>query len=246
MVFNDTTNLNGAIQECESWLFGGNYGAISGNTTLLKSFTNLLNYGLDQTDAIIFQTDGAWQHDDFNYTSTFPSDLATLVAGQADYLLNRRHRKVLGFEVKDSEGDFYPLKPIDYRDIRQKNLAESRFMETDGRPMYYDLNGNSVKLFPAPSSTDVTLSNGLRAIYQREPDYFVSTDTSKELGLPRGFHDVPVAFACAKYAKQNGMAEKARELDAEIARRTQDIKNLFNTRNTEGRKRLKGRYRSAQ
>ena len=245
MVFNDTTTLNGFTQECEAWLFGSNFGTISGNTELLKQFTNLANYGLDQTDSLIFQTDGYWQHDDFNYTSTFPTATTNLSNGVNNYLLDRKQRKIHGFEVKDKDGNFYPLRKIDFRNIRQLRIAESEFFEEDGKPLYYDLQGNSVKLFPAPSTNDVTLTAGLRIIYQREPDYLVYTDTSKELGIPRGYHDVPVAFACAKYAKQNGMSEKARELDNEIQRRSQDIKNHFNTRNVEGKQRIKARYKSA-
>jgi hypothetical protein len=41
------------------------------------------------------------------------------------------------------------------------------------------------------------------------------------------------------------MSEKARELDNEIQRRSQDIKNHFNTRNVEGKQRIKARYKSA-
>lgn len=245
MTFNDTTTLNGFIQECEAWLFGSNFGTISGNTESLKQFANLANYGLDQTDSLIFQTDGYWQHDDFNYTSTFPIATTNLSDGVNNYLLDRKQRKIHGFEVLDKDGDYYPLHKIDFRNIRQSGQAENEFFEEDGKPLYYDLQGNSVKLFPAPSTNDVTLTAGLRVIYQREPDYFVYTDTSKELGIPRGYHDIPVAFACAKYAKQNGMSEKARELDNEIQRRSQDIKNHFNTRNVEGKQRIQARYKSA-
>lgn len=246
MVFNDTTTLNGYIQECEAWLFGSNFGSISGNTELLKQFTNLANYGLDQTDSLIFQTDGYWQHDDFNYTATFPTARTNLSDGIGNYLLDRKQRKVHGFEVMDNEGNYYPLRNIDFRQIRQTHQSESEFFETSGRPIYYDLQGNSVKLYPAPKADDVTLTAGLRIIYQREPDYFTYTDTSKELGIPRGYHDVPVIFGCAKYAKQNGMGEKARELDNEIQRRSQDIKNHFNTRGVEGKQRLQARYKSAR
>jgi len=245
MVFNDTTNLNGAIQECETWLFGSNFGSISGNTTLLKSFTNLLNYGLDQTTGIILQTDGRWQYDDTNFTD-ITEGTTDLADGARDYLLDLSHLKLTGVEVKDNEGNFYPLRQIDLREIRQSGQSESEFMETSGRPIYYDVVGNILKLYPAPKASDVTSDEGLKVFYQRESDYFEYTDTSKELGLPRTLQDVPIAFACAKYAKQNSMNDKARELDAEVQRRTQDIKNFFNTRNVEGKIRLKARYQSSR
>lgn len=243
MVFNDTTNLNGAIQECETWLFGGNYGSISDNTTLLKTFTNLLNYGLDQTLAVILQTDGRWQYDDSNYDN-LPNATTNLLDGVRNYTLDSSHLKVVGVEVKDNEGNFYPLKQIDYREIRQSRQSESEFFEESGRPIFYDVVGDQLKLYPAPKTSDVTETAGLKLFYQRESDYFAYTDTNKEFGIPRTLHDIPVAFACGKYAKQNSMSEKARELDAEVVKRTQDIKNFFNTRNVEGKVRLTARYKS--
>lgn len=244
MVFNDTTTKNGVIQQCEDWLFGNNYGAISGNTDLLKKFTNLFNRGLDKTRAVLLSVDGRFQDDDPNYTTSVPADTTTLSDGVSSYSLNRSHVIIEGFEVKDSNGDYYPLVPIDYRDIRKLHTTPTKFMETSGKPVFYDVSANVVTLFPAPATADVTLSAGLKVIYKREPKYATYTDTSTEVGVPRMFQDVPGLFACQEYAKQNSMTEKARELDAEIQKRTADLKKLVSERNNDEKLSLKPRKRN--
>lgn len=245
MVFNDITTLNGAVQECEAWLFGRNYGSISGNTQLLKSFTSLLNYGLDQAIIEIMKTDGTWRYEDPNQTD-LPIAKTNLSEGENNYELDNSHLTIIGVEVLDKEGNYYPLRQIDYTDIRKSGQSDTEFFTENGKPMYYDPEGSILKIYPAPSSTDTTLTNGLRVHFQREPDYFVYTDTTKEIGIPRMFQDLPVLFACAKYAKQNSMADKARELDAELARVSSNIKNFISKRNVDKRKRINPAYRSAQ
>lgn len=244
MQFNDTTNLSGAIQQCESWLFGSDYGAISGNTTLLKKFADLINHGLDQTTIEIIKSDGVWKYEDRNNTD-LPIGRATLLNGIGNYELDSSHLKVIGVEVKDSNGNYYPITQVDYSDIRLSGQSDTEFFSTSGKPMYYDIDGQVLKLYPAPATSSVTLSEGLRVLHQREPNYFTSTDTTKELGVPKMFTSLPVLFACKKYAKQNGMAEKAREIDNEIIREITNIKDFFSKRNVDKRLSIKPAYRSA-
>lgn len=245
MVFNDTTNLNGAIQDCESWLFGNNYGSISGNNDMLKTFTKLLNQGLDETHAVLFQTDGVWQYDDRNYTDITVAK-TNLADSQSLYTLDSSHLIIEGVEVMDSAGNFYPIKQKDYRKIRETGQSESEFYETDGKPIFYDIQGSTLKLYPAPKTSDVTLTQGLKVIFKREADYFTYTDTTKEFGIPRTFHDLPVLFGCGRFAKQNQMTEKSRELDALIQKRSQEFKNFINRRNADRKLRVRPAYRSAR
>lgn len=232
MFFNQTTTKNGAIQKCEDWLFGGDYGAISGNTNLLLKFTNLLNSGLDKTKALIYSVDGRWQDDDPNFTN-LPEATTDLQSGISDYLLDRSHGIIQGFEVMDSTGKYYPIYSIDYANIREDGSSVTEFESQDGRPAYYDLKGDIVTLYPAPLTGQVTMTAGLKVIYKRESDYFTSTDTTKEMGIPRMFHDIPCLFACTEYAKMNSMTDKARELDAEINKRSLELKDHLSSRNTD-------------
>lgn len=245
MTFNDTTNLNGLIQECETLVFGGNYGAISGNTNLLKTFTRLINNGLDETVGRLLGADGRWQYDDTNY-SDYPIATTTLVDSQQDYVLDASHLKITGVEVLDSEGNYYPIFPIDEVDLQDSGMATTEFMETAGLPMYYDIKSNSIFLYPKPSSNDVTTSNGLKVYYQREPSYFAYTDTTKKPGFASIFHDIPALIACAKYAKANSMTEKAREMDAMMERRLSEMEEFFRDRNVDDKLRIVPRRRSSR
>ena len=245
MIFNDTsTSKNGLVQECETWLFGSDYGAISGSTTMIATFTRLLNQGLNEVTAAIMEVDGRWQYDDSNYTD-FPIATTTLVEGQQDYQLSVSHIKILGVEVKKSDGDYYVLRPLDLQDIRRKGLSVSEFLDENGLPRYYDVTGVSVKLYPVPRATDVTLSEGLKVMFQREPDYFTTDDTLQTPGFPSIFHDIPALIASNKYAKSNQMSEKARELDAYIEKRMEDLRRFYSKRNVDSKPKLQARYISA-
>ena len=202
MQFNDTTTKNGLIQECETWLFGSNYGAITDDANSLATFTRLLNHGLNETATLIMGADGKWQYDDTNYTD-FPIATTALVVGQVDYQLDVDFLKIESVEVRQSSGDYYRLKQLDITDLTQKGITVSEFLDEDGLPQFYDLRGSSIMLYPAPRATDVTTTAGLKVYFQRNPSYFASGDTTKTPGIPTPFHDIPVLFACAKYAKSN-------------------------------------------
>jgi hypothetical protein len=245
MVFNDTTTKNGAIQECEAWLFGSDYGAISGNTKLLQAFTVKLNQGVTQTLQEIFKTDGRWQYDSSTYTD-ITLGKADLVDGQRRYKLDSSHLIIEGFEIQDSSGDYYTIKQIDYRDLRERGISESEFYKTNGKPAFYDLKGDIVTLYPAPSASDVTLTDGIKISFKREAEQFAYTDTNKEIGVPSSVRDLPVLFACATHAKQNSMTAKARELDAMITQRKLDLKTAMSARNKDKTLRIRPAYRSAK
>lgn len=248
MQFSQTSSpYNGLIQECETWLFGSEYGAISSNQKVLATFTRLINRAYDKTQLEILKVDGRQQFHDRGLTN-LPIDTADLVANQADYQLSITHLKMLGVEVKDTNGDWYALSPIDQQDIRRKGHAYTEFMETAGRPMYYDLIGGSVYLFPKPAADQVatgTASQSLKVFYQDEVDYFTVDDTTKTPGIPTPLHYVIPLFACQQYAKSNQMAEKARELDAEIQIAKEEIRQFFSKRNVDDKTRLVARYKSA-
>lgn len=245
MQFSQTSSpYNGLIQECETWLFGSDYGAISGNPKVLATFTRLLNNGLDEVATSIMEVDGRWQYDDSNNTD-MPIATTTLVDNQSLYTLDVSHMKILGVEVRKSDGDYYVLSPIDFQDIRRKGISVSEFLDEKGLPIYYDVSGETVRLYPAPDPTQVTTSAGLKVFFQRNPDYFEVSDTTKTVGIPTPFHDVVALFACAKFAKSNSMSEKARELDAEIAKRMEKLTRFFSKRNVDQKPRLQARYKSA-
>ena len=62
-----------------------------------------------------------------------------------------------------------------------------------------------MSLPPAPTSTSVTLTAGIRVWFQRTADLFTTTDTTQEPGLPSPYHYLIAVWAsipfCKKYYK---------------------------------------------
>lgn len=205
MQFSDTSTKNGLIQECEDLVFG-NYGDISSNSDRLYQFTRLINEALNRVTSLILKSDGRWQFDDNNNTD-FPIGTTSLVttAGseQQDYALDVTHLKILGVEVKNSDGDFYGLTPIDQVDIMDNSVTN--FLSTPGKPQYYDKLGNSIFLYPPPLAADVTASGGLKVRFQRPPSYFVYTDTTKVPGFNSLYHRLVALIASRDYAISKSM-----------------------------------------
>lgn len=224
MTFNNTTTKDGIIQDCEFWLFASNYGAISGNASNLATFTALSNRALDSVVTSIFESDDRWEFDDTTY-SDYPIATTDLNNSQRDYVLSVSHLKVTRVEIKNSTGDWLKLKPIDLVDIQQ---ARDEFMKEDGQPMYYDKLANSVFLYPAPNYDS---TGGLRVYYQREPNYFLSTDTDKEAGFSTILHRLISLKASYDYAVANNLTDKITVLGAEIEKKNQELRKFYGRRN---------------
>ena len=82
-------------------------------------------------------------------------------------------------------------------------------------------------------------------MFQRQPEYFTTSDTTKEPGIPSVFHDIPALIASNKFAKSKQMRELARELDAEVEKRMETLRRFYSKRNVDKKPRLQARYRSA-
>lgn len=230
--FSDTTTKNGLIQDCEITLFGDNgYTQITSNTNRLHNFTQLINRALDQTVTLIMQSDGRWQFDDNNYTD-FPIGTTTLVNGQQDYTMSNSHLAVLRVEVLGIDGKYYKVEPFDPNDVQ--NQAMSEYLNTASRPLKYDVQSNSVLLYPKPQTDYVTLAAGLKVYFQREPSYFVYTDTTKVPGFNSLFHRLVSKFACLDYAQARQMPIKE-ELEKQCATLVAILQNFYAKRQPDER-----------
>src|SRR3990167_4292414 len=153
----------------------------------------------EEVVSLLLRSDGRWQFDDNNFT-TFPIATTTLVNSQPDYTFDTTHLKTLRVEIKDASGNFYQIEPIDIDDI-QGGIATTEFFETDGRPVYYDKQGSSLWLYPAPDNgVSVTLADGLKVYFQRTADIFTSaqvTTGTKQPGFASPFHML-LAYKAAK------------------------------------------------
>ena len=147
----------------------------------------------------IMCVDGNWEFDDTNYTD-FPRGTTTLVEDQHDYTFDTTHLAIESVQVKDVNGDWYYLSPIN-RDALGVPLEQE--FETNGLPLYYDKDGGSLLLYPAPDDgTQVTLSSGLKVHFRRTADVYTSAEVTtgtKVPGFASPFHMILCYHAAIPY-----------------------------------------------
>lgn len=191
--FSDTSNKLGIIQACESYCGLGDTG-ISGDSLLLKEFTRHINEANSRVWHMIFSSYGGWQFEDSNQ-SDLPAATITLTANQTSYPLPDNAITVRGIEVKDAGGVWSELKPITEEMIRDSQPM-GEFYKTAGSPMYYQLVGQSVRIFPA---SDYTQAASFKVFYDRAMVAFASTDTSATPGFAGNYHGILPILASIQF-----------------------------------------------
>ena len=200
MRYSDTTNKDGILQNCESLCSLGD-GGITGNETLLAKFTGYVNQACSKIQAALIMVDKNWKWDDSAY-SDFPRATTTLVEGQKDYTLPVRASgadastllRVNKIAVLNTNSQELVLRPTDLSEAELNNIYLNNSV-----PVVYRLIGNSVKIWPAPSSSQVTLTNGLIVYFERLFKPFTTSDTTREPGFPATYHELIPLYASAMH-----------------------------------------------
>ena len=234
MQFSDTTNKSGILQECESWIFGNDYGAITDNPQVLATFTRNANNAVNEIITEILEVDERWQFDDSNHVD-YPIGITDLVDGQQDYVFDVSQIKITAVEVMGVDGKYKPLKPIDITDIEKygKGTSPKEYKPENGTPLEYDVTATSLFLYPAPATGSVTMTAGLKVYFQRAGVAFVTSDTTAVPGFPSLFHQIVAIKASNRYAKQNSMTGKARELDVIETKLMEGLRSSYSNRHLE-------------
>ena len=227
MVFNDTTDKLGMIQYAEQ-LCGFDDGDISGTSTLLKQFTGLINSVYREIIARIWKVQGDWEFDD-RVHSTLPIATTDLVADQQDYELPSTAQQIQRVEILDKNEDYQLIYPIDKSQIEDEAMTE--FYETAGMPVYYDMIGRSIFLYPKPSSADVTTTAGLKIYVARDIDEFNSSDTTQEPGFVNNFHALIPLTSSKRYAIGKSMWDTVNACQSEIKTMERDFAEFYSRRN---------------
>ena len=99
-----------------------------------------------------------------------------------------------------------------------------------GIPTLYLEQGNDLYLYPNPN---YAATDGLQTFFEREQSYFVSTDTTKEPGIPKPFHQLPFLMAAHEWLLVNkgNNTTLITRVEARIARLERDLENLISKRN---------------
>jgi len=143
----------------------------------------------------IQEVDASWQFDDRNLT-TLPIESVDIVAGQRDYQLDADTTFIERVEIKQEGGEETRV----LRRIHDQLIggAIDEVFSTDNQPLYFDLLGDSILLFPTP---DYSVDQGLTLYVRRGPSLFTIDDTTKEPGINALYHDFFVEAGAYEYAK---------------------------------------------
>lgn len=202
MVFNDTTNRQGLVQDAEDICGLGPTG-ITSNSTLFQQFVRWMNiWNKIGANYAILAFDGH-DFDDPNYT-TLPSGTFTGVTTR-DYNFDATYKmlKIKLINVTYDGTNYVQALPFD--DIDLRNIAvkdpnvDSFFASTQPR---YDLTADGFKLYPKFTSAQVTAGAAIYVEFYRAPRDFATTGTDAYVpGFDLQFHRLPALGASFEYAK---------------------------------------------
>lgn len=164
----------------------------------INDITRHVNAALEEIIGMILNADGNWEWDDTNQTD-LPEGLGTLVAAQQDYTFSSEYLGIKQVKVLDNDGDWSIVKPLDQFRDNFDGIAIEEYFTATGFPEYYDIIGDTIRLYPAPSATDVTLASGLKVHFQRTADLFTTSDTTQEPGIPSPYHILLCYMAALPY-----------------------------------------------
>src|SRR3990167_8472048 len=161
-VYNTSSTENSLIHEAWDFL-----DADITSYPLAKVFRRF-NMALEKLVGIAINTDGVFEYDDTNYTS-LPVGTGTLVEGQESYSFASEYLKIKRVKVKDTDLQWRLLKQIDQSDLQASGMTIEEYFGLDSSgnpekafPTHYDILGDTIRLYPAPTSTSVTLTAGLK------------------------------------------------------------------------------------
>lgn len=202
------------------------------------------NDAIEELVGEIIGKDGTWQYDDTNYT-TLPRGIGNLVEGQVQYSFAAEYLDITEIDVLDQNGVYRRLEPLDPTQLEglspEEYFGVSAGTIIKSRPLYYDKLGDTIFLYPAPTSTAVTLTSGLRVWFKRTAQLFIPVATTAadttEPGIPSTFH-VVIAYMMAlpycmayKPARVGLYSQKIQQLKAALfeyyALREKDKRNIM-------------------
>lgn len=189
----------------------------------VADLTILANNALDRVASIIMKSDGRWQWDDTNQTD-LPIATTGLVTDQQDYSMDVDHLEVTRVEIKDQNGNWVLIDPIDQQDLYDQSLTD--FLKSSGQPRFYDKIGNSFFLYPKP---DYTQAASLKVWFKRGPSYFTTSDTTKTPGFSTLYHDLIPLWVSYDYGLANG-SSNVNLLMQEIQRKEEALREDYSLR----------------
>lgn len=233
-IYNTSAPQNSIYHDC---LF--KLGIVRTDTTQypLADFIRSANNWYRRVNSWIWNVSGEWEYDDSNFID-FPIATTTIVDEQQDYELPSTAQKIDRIEIKDINGDWYKLKPFNKE---MTDTAMSEFYETAGKPVYYDLVGRSIILYPKPSTDEVTASAGLKAYFSRDIDEFTTSDTVQAPGFVENFHEIISIGAAIDYSNTYDQT-RLNILLSNLEKLKEELEQFYGSRHRELRPQIKRKY----
>lgn len=230
MVFSDTTNNLGIVQQVRSMM------RVDATQWPTYKIVNSVNNWLDMVTGYAIGADRRFQWDDSNHTK-LPIGTTNLVANQAEYsfLTDEQGNSILTLtriDLLDSAGNYHKLQSIDESQI---HIALDAYESTAGTPIYYDkIADNIIKLYPKPAAN---VTAGLKFYFQRSGSYFEATDTTKEPGVAPMLHRGFVIAAAYDGALTLGL-QNLQPLSVEVQKEEKRMQDYFAIRNQDEVRRI--------
>lgn len=216
MVFSDTTGGQGLVQDIDFY-------ANSDPTTYdIKDKTRNINRWYETVVDDILSSNNRWQWDDSNQID-LPRATAQLNINQQQYNFDGTWLIVERVDVKDANGNWSHLQPIDQADL---GGAYESFATTPGVPQWFDVDGENIFLFPTPNYTQAA---SMKVFFQRKAVLFTVSDTTKSPGFATSFHRILSLGAAYDWCTTKNLT-KAPNLMAQIVAMREKLKGFYGGR----------------
>jgi hypothetical protein len=238
MVYSDTTNRTGIVQLLEDLT---STQSATGSSYPLATKTRDINLAFAEYMMMVVQASGTWQMDDSNHTK-YPNAKFNLVSGQQDYSFTEdeqgnKIQDIYRVECKDPNGIWQLLTP--YNEMDEETSLSQQETES-GTPTRYYKTANGIFLDRTPNYNSTL---GIRMYFTRTPDYFLSSDTTKEAGIPDSHHRY-LALKPAYWYWLPKDSQRASLYLAELNKLETLMKDYVAQRNKDERNVLKPKYES--
>ena len=182
------------------------------STFTIEDFTRFANQAQSRAVSLIQENDRKWKWADSN-NNTRDIGQTNIVANQDNYTMEVYHLKIKEIRVMGKQGDW---KTLTAKDRRAMTDTEKN---STGEPESYDLDGNSIMLYPTP---DYSYTGGLEVHYQNEPEKFTKTDTIKKPGFCPLFHRLVSLYSSIDWLISNTTATNP------LTHKINNVNNLIN------------------
>lgn len=208
---------------------------LCGSTSATYSDTNKvrnMNIAYQDVARVIWESDGAWHYDDSNNTDS-PVAYRTIANASASYLVPTTALRIEGVEVKNASGEWQKMLPVSLHDL---TVSPEQYLTGTGMPVEYMLEGNEIRLFPAPGTGSTTMSSGMAVRLSRAVTELATTATTTIPGFATSFHRILSLAASIDFTQDEN---QRRFLVAQRARLEQGMVRFYSKRAAEFKTQIK-------